>query len=59
VTAGFTADVQRALAADPTLAPRIAGLILERHLPESLHQGILDAVGLTLETGRCGLSMRA
>jgi putative restriction endonuclease len=51
VTAGFSAEVQAALAAGPDLAPRIAGLILERHFPESLHKDILDAVGLTLETG--------
>ena len=51
VRAGFSAEVQAALAADPALAARIAGRILERHFPESLHQDILDAVGLTLETG--------
>jgi putative restriction endonuclease len=53
VTASFSADVQAALFTDPNLAARIAGLILERHFSESLHQDILDAVGLTLETGRC------
>jgi putative restriction endonuclease len=50
VRAGFSADVRAALADDPTLAARIAVNILERHFPESLHQDILNAVGLTLET---------
>jgi putative restriction endonuclease len=51
VSAGFSADVQAALTADPALVTRIAVQILERHFPESLHQDILNAVGLTLETG--------
>jgi putative restriction endonuclease len=51
VRAGFSADVQAALTADPALVTRIAVQILERHFPESLHQDILNAVGLTLETG--------
>lgn len=50
VRAGFSADVRAALAADPALVARIAVQILERHFPESLHQDILNAVGLTLET---------
>src|SRR5262245_27045807 len=48
VRAGFSDDVQAALSADPTLIARIAVQILERHFPESLHQDILNAVGLTL-----------
>jgi putative restriction endonuclease len=51
VRAGFSADVRSALTADPSLVARIAVQILERHFPESLHQDILNAVGLTLETG--------
>ena len=50
VRAEFSADVQAALAADPGLVAAIASRILERHFPESLHQDILNAVGLTLET---------
>ena len=42
--------MQAALSADPGLAAAIASRILERHFPESLHQDILNAVGLTLET---------
>jgi len=50
VRAGFSADVQEALTTDPTLVVGIAARILERHFPDSLHQDILNAVGLTLET---------
>jgi putative restriction endonuclease len=50
VRAEFTGDVQTALAADPGLGAVIAGRILEQHFPESLHQDILDAVGLALGT---------
>jgi putative restriction endonuclease len=45
--AGFDARVQAALRADPSLVWEIAGRLLESHFPESLHQDILDAVGLT------------
>jgi putative restriction endonuclease len=51
VRAGFSPEVRAALTADPGLVARIAGRILERHFPESLHPDILNAVGLTLETG--------
>lgn len=50
VRAEFSPEVQSAIAADPSLAAAIASRILERHFPESLHQDILNAVGLTLET---------
>jgi putative restriction endonuclease len=50
VWAGFTPDVQAALTADPSRVAAIASRLLEEHFPESLHQDILDAVGLTLET---------
>jgi putative restriction endonuclease len=46
----FRGDVQAALSADPGLAADIALRILEQHFPESLHQDILNAVGLTMET---------
>jgi putative restriction endonuclease len=51
VRAGFSPEVRAALAADPSLVGQIASRILERHFPESLHQDILDAVGLPLEFG--------
>lgn len=46
----FSPDVQKALSHDPALAAQIAARILEEHFPESLHQDILNAVGLSLET---------
>lgn len=48
VRAGFSADVRDALITDPSLVERIAGQMLERHFPESLHPDILNATGLTL-----------
>ena len=51
VLAGFTPDVQIALTANPQLVPQIATGILNEHFPESYHEDILDAVGLTLESG--------
>jgi putative restriction endonuclease len=50
VRAEFSGDVQSALAAHPGLVAAIANRVLEQHFPESLHQDILNAVGLTLET---------
>jgi putative restriction endonuclease len=50
VRAESSPDVQAGLSADPGLAASIATRILEQHFPESLHQDILNAVGLTLET---------
>jgi putative restriction endonuclease len=47
-TGGFSADVQAALHAHPNLVTDIAALLLEGHFPESIHQDILSAVGLTL-----------
>jgi putative restriction endonuclease len=52
VRAGFSEDVQAALAADPKLITQIAVQLLEKHFPESLHQDILNAVGLTLEVAK-------
>jgi putative restriction endonuclease len=50
VRAGFSDDVQTSLAADPSLVANIAERTLEQHFPESLHQDILNAVGLTTQT---------
>lgn len=50
VRAGFAPAVQAALAADPGLAAAIAGRLLARHFPDSLHPDILAAVGLELES---------
>jgi putative restriction endonuclease len=51
VRAGFTPDVQAALTADPRLVTAIVEAILAEHFPESYHEDLLDAVGLTVETG--------
>ena len=48
VKAEFSGDVRTALANDENLLSEIAGLVLDQHLPGSLHQMILDAVGLRL-----------
>jgi putative restriction endonuclease len=47
---GFTPEVKAAFRKDPTLVNRIATTLLERHFPASLHQDILQEVGLSLET---------
>jgi putative restriction endonuclease len=51
VRAGFSPEMQAALTADPRLVAQVANRILEQHFPESLHQDILNAVGLTLDIG--------
>jgi putative restriction endonuclease len=40
------------LRANPALLAEVAQRLLAAHFPESLHQDILDAVGLSLETSR-------
>lgn len=50
VRAGFVDDVQSSLSANPGLVATIAERTLEQHFPASLHQDILDAVGLNIET---------
>jgi putative restriction endonuclease len=49
VRAGFTPEVQVALAADPQAVTQIATSILAEHFPESYYEDLLDALGLTLE----------
>jgi putative restriction endonuclease len=44
----FSDEVQAALLADPTLASKIAARLLEGHFPASLHEDVLEAVGLDL-----------
>ena len=46
----FTPDVRKALLAKPGNIATIAAEVLEASFPETLHQDILDAVGLTSET---------
>lgn len=46
--AGFSKDVLAAFKADPKLIDNVALNLLERNFPPSLHQDILEAVGLYL-----------
>ena len=50
----FPADVQAALTARPELVNEIARRLLEAHFPTSLHEDILDSVGLELEAPCAG-----
>lgn len=45
----FPETLQTAFAQDPQLIEKVARQLLAAHFPESLHQDILDAVGLSLE----------
>lgn len=50
VRAGFSVDVLNALANDKNLLGEIASRMLKRHFDGSVHRGILDVVGLNLDT---------
>lgn len=45
----FPAEVRRRLLANSSLVAEVAQRLLSAHFPESLHQDILDAVGLSLD----------
>ena len=45
-TGGFRADVNAFLSAHPEVVHRLATLLLDAHFPASLHESILDAVGM-------------
>jgi putative restriction endonuclease len=51
VKAGFSVDVQAALANDEFLLSEIASRILEQHFPVDFHQKILESVGLKIDAG--------
>jgi putative restriction endonuclease len=51
VQGGFTPEVFQLLKADTTLVEKIAFLLLDIHFPSSVHQDIIDEVGLDLEAG--------
>jgi putative restriction endonuclease len=46
VAGGFTPEVYHLLKDDPRLIQEIAHIILDSHFPETIHQDILDSVGL-------------
>lgn len=50
----FPDEVAKALLADPSLVARLAQMLLDAHFPASLHDEILDAVGLDLDAGGPG-----
>lgn len=50
----FTQDVQVEFDADPKLIDQLARRLLEVHFPTSLHEDILDAIGLELDLPRAG-----
>lgn len=45
----FPEDIRLKLLANPSLVVEVAQRLLSAHFPESVHQDILDAVGLSLE----------
>ena len=47
---GFTEEVYSTLIKDKDLLREIAGIILERNFPDTIHTDILEAIGLNLET---------
>lgn len=48
VSGGFTDDVYNILVSDPSLVTTLAEFLLHEHFPESIHEDILNAVGLNL-----------
>lgn len=54
----FSDEVRAALLADPILPSKIAARLLANHFPDSLHEDILDAVGLDLTGPAVGARKR-
>lgn len=50
VEGGFPSEVSELLDADPQLALRAARLLLAKHFPFSLHEDILESVGLSYDS---------
>jgi putative restriction endonuclease len=46
----FTAAVKTALERNPASVSAVAGTLLDAHFPPSIHEDVLDAVGLDLDT---------
>jgi putative restriction endonuclease len=53
-TGRFSAEIRSAFTADPSLIQSLGQFILQTHFPESLHQDILDAIGLEFSKARAG-----
>jgi putative restriction endonuclease len=45
----FSDDIQQIFERDPSAVGQVARLLLSKHFPETLHEDIMDAVGLTLD----------
>jgi putative restriction endonuclease len=58
-TGRFTDDVQRALDRNPRAIADLARVLLMAHFPESVHEDILDAVGLRLDVPETGRARRS
>lgn len=51
VAGGFSDEVYSLLIKDKSLVVEIAQIILNKHFPETIHEDILDSVGLNMEPG--------
>ena len=51
IVGGFNDEVYSMLQENPGLIREIAEMVLDKHFPETIHEDILAAVGLDLETG--------
>lgn len=51
VTGGFSEEVYSLLKKDENLVREIAQIVLSQHFPETIHEDILEAVGLNIELG--------
>lgn len=58
VGGGLTTEIFDALREDPGILREVAELILENHFPESMHEDILDAVGLEFQVSSLPRSKR-
>jgi putative restriction endonuclease len=54
----FPERIRRRLLSSPALRAEVARRVLSAHFPETLHQDILDAVGLSLDESRAGRAKR-
>ncbi|VXC61218.1 conserved hypothetical protein [Burkholderia sp. 8Y] len=58
-TGRFSDDVQRAFDRNPQAIDAVARMMLDAHFPDSMHEDILAAVGLTLDAPQTGRTRRS
>lgn len=58
-TGRFSDDVQRAFDSDPQAISDVARVLLDAHFPDSMHEDILAAVGLSLDAPQTGKTRRS